>query len=349
MRNEISDRLSAAIAAKVCPGAVAGIVYRDGRREIVSAGRFTYEAESPRVTDDTAYDVASITKSIPTNTLALKLVEEGRLGLDDKLTKYLPDFHNNYSDKVLVRHLLTYALIPDFPTPGFVLEKATPAEIRENLLKVDLLFPPGEKVKYSNYPALLLTMALERITGQPLDVLAAEYFFDPLGMKASTFAPPDPSAIPPTEIDKWRGLVQGVVHDETSYVMSKDRPSGCAGLFSNAPDILTFLEMLLREGEYNGTRYFKPETVRQMHTNQVGDAGASMGLGWELNEPRFMGKHASPATFGKTGFTGTVCIVDIERGVAYTILSNRTYPKRGSADAINELRRDISDIVLASV
>jgi CubicO group peptidase (beta-lactamase class C family) len=315
----------------------------------VSAGRFTYEAESRVVRDETAYDVASITKSIPTNALAQKLVEEVRLGLDDKLTKYLPDFHNNYADQVLIRHLLTYALIPDFPTPGFVLEKATPAEIRENMLKVGLRFPPGEKVKYSNYPALLLTMALERVTGQPLDALAAQYFFDPLGMKSSTFAPPDASAIPPTEIDAWRGLVQGVVHDETSYVLSKERPSGCAGLFANAPDILTFLEMLLREGEYDGRRYFNPETVRQMHTNQVADAGASMGLGWELNEPRFMGAHATPATFGKTGFTGTVCVIDIERGVAFTLLSNRTYPKRGSADAINELRRDISDIVLTSV
>ncbi|HEX7651712.1 MAG TPA: serine hydrolase domain-containing protein [Candidatus Paceibacterota bacterium] len=349
MKNQIRQRLERAISDRVCPGAVAGVAYRDGRRETVSAGRFTYEAESPLVRDDTAYDVASITKSIPTNCLALKLVEEGRLGLDDHLTKYLPDFHNNYGDQVRIRHLLTYALIPNFPTPGFVLEKATPAEIRENMLAVDLLFPPGKKVKYSNYPALLLTMALERITGQPLDVLAAQYFFDPLGMDSSTFAPPDPSAIPPTEIDAWRGLVQGVVHDETSYVMSRERPSGCAGLFSNAPDILTFLEMLLREGELGGTRYFNPETVRQMHTNQVADAGASMGLGWELSEPRFMGAHASAATFGKTGFTGTSCVIDIARGAAFVLLSNRTYPKRGSADAINELRRDISDIVLASV
>ena len=136
---------------------------------------------------------------------------------------------------------------------------------------------------------------------------------------------------------------------ETSFVLSKERPSGCAGLFSNAPDLLTFLEMLLNEGTYRGIRYFTPETVREMHTNQLSLPDISMGLGWELNKQQFMGKYAKPNMFGKTGFTGTVCVVDPERGIAFVMPSNRTFPERTSADALNEARQEIfSDIVFAS-
>jgi CubicO group peptidase (beta-lactamase class C family) len=272
-------------------------------------------------------------------------MEEGKINLDDKLTKFLPDYKNNYSDQVLIRHLLTYSIVLHFPIPGFTIENATAEEIRKNLLTTDLKFPPGEVAQYTNSPALLLTMVIENITGSTLDVLADEYFLKPLGMKDSTFTPENPTAVPPTEITEWRGLVQGVVHDETSFVLGKERPSGCAGLFSNVADLLTFLEMLLNKGELHGKQYFSLETITQMHTNQLSQPDTFMGLGWELNEPRFMGKHANPQMFGKTGFTGTACVIDIEKGLAFVMLSNRTYPKRTSPDAINEVRRDISDIV----
>jgi CubicO group peptidase (beta-lactamase class C family) len=348
MEEQIRERLKRAIAEKVFPGAVVGVVRRGGERSLIAEGRFTYEEGSRAVTEDMLYDVASITKSIPTGCIALKLIEEGKLGLEDKLAKYLSEYKNNYTDETLIKHLLTYSVILDFPIPGFSVEKAMPEEIRHNLLTTNLKYPPGEKAQYTNSPALLLSLAIERITGSTVDKLGAEYFFDPLGMRNSTFFPTDKESIPPTEIDEWRGLVQGVVHDETSYVLAREHPVGCAGLFSNAPDILTFLEMLLNEGSLADTQYFKSETVRQMHTNQLSLPDISMGLGWELNEPRFMGASARPSTFGKTGFTGTLCIIDPEREVAFVILSNRTYPKRSSPNASNELRRDISDIVLGT-
>ena len=341
----IRQRLQRAIDEKVFPGACVGTIKHDGSRVIIPAGNFTYESQSPEVTAETQYDVASITKSIPTGSLALALVEEGKMNLDDKITKFLPEYKNNYSDQVLIRHLLTYSVVVDFADPNFSIQTATPEEVRHNLLTTDLKFPPGEIAQYTNAPALILTMVLEKITGTTLDELAKQYFFNPLQMNHSTFTPEDMLAVPPTEIDDWRGLVQGVVHDETSFVLGKERPSGCAGLFSNVPDLLTFLEMLLNEGELNGRRYFSKEMVQQMHTNQFQVPNACMGLGWELNEPRFMGKFTTSNTFGKTGFTGTVCVIHVEHGIAYVLLSNRTYPKRSSPEGINEVRRDISDIV----
>src|SRR5665213_4201016 len=104
MQDEIRERLERAIKEKVFPGAVVGVVTRDGSRALVPVGNFTYEDDSSRVQEDTVYDVASITKSIPTGCIALKLIEEGKLALDDNLVSYLPDYHNNYTDKVLIKH-----------------------------------------------------------------------------------------------------------------------------------------------------------------------------------------------------------------------------------------------------
>ena len=344
----IRERLERAVKEKVFPGACVGIVNAHGDRIIIPVGNFTYELDSPKVTNETAYDVASITKSIPTGCVAMALVEEGKMSLDDHITKFLPKYKNNFSDQVLIRHLLTYSVVVDFSDPNFSIEKAMPEEVRHNILTTDLKFPPGQIAQYTNSPALLLTMVIEKITGSTLDKVADEYFFKSLGMNHSTFYPADTASIPPTEITKWRGLIQGIVHDETSFVLGKERPGGCAGLFSNVPDLLTFLEMLLHNGELNGKRYFSQEMITQMHANQLSNSEGCMGLGWELSEPRFMGKFETPDMFGKTGFTGTVCVIDIDRGDAFVMLSNRTYPKRTSPDAINEVRRDISDIVFST-
>ena len=140
-------------------------------------------------------------------------------------------------------------------------------------------------------------------------------------------------------------------HDESAYVFAKEnRAIGHAGLSSTAPDLLNFLEMLLREGELHGRRFFSNQILQDMRTNQISELGSFTGLGWELNQPRFMGKYCTEHTFGKKGFTGASVVCDIERGVAFVLLSNRTYPKRPANDtAINAFRSDIADVMLESM
>lgn len=197
----------------------------------------------------------------------------------------------------------------------------------------------------------MLGLVIEKVTGETIDTLAQKLFFDPLEMHRSTFFPENfpIEEIVPTEIDNWRGLVRGVVHDESAYVCKRNgKIPGHAGLFSTAPDMLNFLEMLLHGGTMNGTKYFSEQTIEQMETNQISELTEVTGLGWELNQPRYMGSHAGEHTFGKTGFTGTLCVVDRAKGAAYVILSNRTFPKRSpDSTAINKFRADIGDIVLA--
>lgn len=346
MREEILRLAQQAIKDSVFPGGIVGFVLKDGTREIIPFGNFTYEEGSPLVREDSIYDVASITKAIPTSSLALKLIDEGRLKITDKLIDYIPEFRNNDREDVLIKHLLTYTL------DGYGLASlgdVSPEEMKEHILTHNFDRKPGTVFKYTNIPAYLLGLVVEKISGEKLDHLADATFFKPLGMERTSFHPQlfKREEIAPTEIDS-RGLVHGLVHDESAHLFKTkgDEVVGHAGLFSTAPDILTFLEMLLHEGELHGHRYFSPDIISLMSTNQIEELGDSTGLGWELNQPRFMGTFARPTAFGKTGFTGTLCVADVARGVAYVILTNRTYPKRSpDSTLINAFRSDIGTVI----
>lgn len=348
MKEAITTRVQQAIEEKVFPGCVVGVVKKNGERQILPFGNFTYDSGSLEVKEDTIYDTASITKSIPTASLALMLIDQGKLKISDKLIDYIPEFNNSDRETVLIKHLLTYTL------DGYglaSLKQKTADELFETLLTHDFEKRPGTVFKYTNIPAALLGLVIERITGSTLDKLADEHFFIPLAMKRTTFSPEKfpLEEIVPTETDDWRGLVHGIVHDESAYIAKKEgKIVGHAGIFSTAGDILNFLEMLLNGGTFKGREYLSKETVRLMWTNQIPELNDSMGLGWELNQPRFMGKNCGEHTFGKTGFTGTLCICDVEKGVAYVILSNRIYPKRPvDSSAINAVRADLGEIILA--
>lgn len=348
---EIHKRLEQAVAERVFPGCVVGTVNRADERTLLPYGHFTYDTDSSAVTGETVYDVASITKSVPLGLLALKLIEEGRLSLDDRVITYLPEIQTRGAGEARIRDLLTYTYaLKKNPDPTFTLERSTADSIRKYLFTAELAFDPGTRYQYSNAPANLLGFILERIADEKLYALAQRMLLEPLAMRLATFAPTLPSSIPPTEITSWRGEIQGVVHDEQAYVLQRGgQDSGAAGLFASASDLLNVAEMILGEGIFRTQRLFAPGSIALMRNNALADIGASSGIGWELNEARFMGNHCRPTTFGKTGFTGTSLVIDPERGVAFVILSNRTYPERTDTVGINALRRDISDIVLGTL
>lgn len=315
-------------------------------------GRFTYENGFPSVNENTIYDVASVTKVIPGSSILLKLINDGKLDANDKLADYVPGFANHEDKKgVLIKHLLTYTLDIDLPAMSSLKDK-TADDIAKYIIQAPLKSPPGAKHIYTNSTAFFTGLVAEKITGKKLDELADEYFFKPLEMDKTTFHPEkfDKSEIAPTEVDDWRGrTIQGEVHDESASVLMKNGPTAIAGLFSTVPDLLTFQEMILNEGTYEGKDYYSPAIVKQMHTNLIEDIGEYNGLGWDLNKPAYMGKYSHEQMMGKTGFTGCVVVIDPTRGVGFTLLSNRIWPKRPKDNsAINEVRRDIADIAFGS-
>ncbi len=139
-----------------------------------------------------------------------------------------------------------------------------------------------------------------------------------------------------------------IVHDESAYLCKQEgKIVGHAGLFSTVPDILLYLEMLLHGGEINGKRYLSEEMVGAIETNQTPELVTEVGLGFDLHQIGYMGESSTAKTFGKTSFTGTLIIVDREKGIAYAVLSNRTYPHRPpDAIASQKFRKEIGEILL---
>ncbi|MBD3316879.1 MAG: serine hydrolase [Chitinivibrionales bacterium] len=196
---------------------------------------------------------------------------------------------------------------------------------------------------------MLLGLMVERIYQKPLDVLAREQFFEPLNMKSTTFSPEVLSLerIAPTEDDPWRGgVVRGVVHDESAFILRSKIVPGSAGLFSTTPDLLTFWDALLRVDDGGARGLFSEETLARMGTNQVGHLGTMTGLGWELARRDYMGDTCSDRTIGKTGFTGCVVMCDLLKRIGVVILANHTWPhRRSDRREIGRVRRAVGNLV----
>ncbi len=330
MENASRERALRAIRERTFPECGVGAAHLVGGRFVVAAGCLTYELGAPLAAAETVYDFASMTKSIPVASLALMFVQEGKFRLSDKVLTHLPELQNDHG--ATVEDLLRYRV------HGVQLSKLnskTFEEIRAHALETGFEGPPGASV-YTNLPAFFLGMILERVGAASIAELGHRYFFEPLGMDSTTFFP-SASDCAPTELDE-RGLpaqtgeVRGLPHDESAYKFAiARRCAGHAGLFSTAPDLLKFLETSLQ-----GNVGFTKSLIKS----------ASQGLGWQT-EGAFLGKYAGKGSFGKTGFTGTSVCVDAGKGIAFVILSNRTYPKRPADNAaIDAFRCDIADIIL---
>jgi CubicO group peptidase (beta-lactamase class C family) len=342
---------NACIEHHLFPGCAIGIIAH-GERRIITAGRLTYDRLSPPVTEETVYDVASITKAIPTSCLALALCDDGVWSFTSRLIDFIPEFTGAFRESITIRHLLTHTLDFDFQLSAK--KHLPPDAIIGTILSASLRTPPGSRFAYANATSILLGLAVERASGMRLDEAAHYRFFAPLAMTRTSFFPETRSGafIAPTEEDSWRGrIICGEVHDESAWALRPSVVAGSAGLFSTAPDLLKFIEMLLVGGEINDRRFFARETVALMHTNALPPAlGASAALGWELNQPVFMGTTATPTTFGKTGFTGCAIVADPGRRTGMVFLTNHTFPKRrGDRNAINTVRSTLADMIFGKL
>lgn len=321
-QKQIQTFLQNAVQDKLFPGATASWIV-NGEEHHIATGQYTYETNSPHVTRYTQYDVASITKSIPTTCLAFALSEQKRLNLEALVKTYLPEYTGDYPELLTIRHLV------EFRAP-FSLKLSTlkdlPAEdLLDEILSAPMLAPPGGDPAYINTTSILLTLVIEAVTEESIDSLSQTLFFEPLGMESTTFSPSIKNTAP-TELDTWRkGKVQGEVHDESAWKLQEIMVPGSAGLFTTASDLLEFAKVLLNSGTYNNQQFFSAESINHM----------SQGLGWESGA-EWMGTVPSN-TFGKTGFTGCCIVINTQKQCAGVLLSNALWPQR-STDKQAELK-----------
>ena len=344
-----------AIADKAFPGATMAVGYR-GNVSVHAFGKLSYDAKSPATKIDTMYDLASLTKVVVTTTLVEKLVEgdfPSPLSLDAPIERYLPEWKSGpqqeWRHRVTVRNLMTHTS----GLPPFKEYWRTSKGKQDTLSRIfvePLEYEPGTKVVYSDLGIILMAEIIQRLTGKPLDELAHEYIFDPLGMKSTMYRPPKKlwPEIAPTEVDAQlrHRLVQGEVHDENAYAIGG--VSGHAGVFSTAPDLANFCQMLLNGGVYEDHRILKRTTLSEF-TQPQKLAQNTRTLGWVVpTEGSSSGHYFSAHSYGHTGFTGTTIWIDPDRQLFVVLLTNRVNPTREN-HKIAEVRPAVHDAVMKAL
>src|ERR1039457_1509351 len=340
--------INQAIVQGRMPGAVL-LVGHEGK--VVYRKAYGKRALVPRpeaMTLDTVFDCASLTKVLATTSSLMKLFEEGRFRLSDKITDYIPEFQGGQSE-ITLRELFTHfsGLQPDVPL-------ATPWSGYDTGIKLACTFkvggPPATRYVYSDINFILLGELVHRLSGKMLSDYARDEIFLPLGMRETMFQPP-PALLPriaPTErLSPNSAPLRGVVHDETTRYMGG--VAGHAGLSSTADDLARFCEMMLHKGEYDAARLFSPLTVVKFTTPQSPpDQPILRGLGWDIDSP-FSGNRGDLfpiGSYGHTGFTGTSIWIDPSTKSYVILLANSVHPFR--RPAITSLRGRVATIAAAA-
>jgi uncharacterized protein YbbC (DUF1343 family) len=350
---QLDAAIEEAIAMDQIPGAVCliGKLDAQGRPQILhfqAYGSRSLVPDREAMTLDTIFDAASLTKVIATTSSLMKLFEQGKVRLNDKVTDYLPGFQHGNS-AITVRHLLTHfsGLRPDLDLKP---EWSGYATGIEKALIDPPIAEPGERMIYSDINFILLGEIVHQVSGRPLDEFARDEVFTPLGMRQSTFNPPASwrPRIAPTEITNGAPL-RGVVHDPTTRFMGG--VAGHAGLFTTAEDIARFATAILNLGALpNGARWVSPLTVRKFTEPQTPPIQPTLrGLGWDIDSP-FSGNRGELyplGSFGHTGFTGTSLWVDPSTRSFVILLTNSVHPKL--RPAITPLRAKVATIAAASL
>lgn len=340
--------LQDAIEDSVFPGAQVCIL--DSNKLVASAcfGRQTYDPDSPPITPQTMFDMASVTKVTVTTSIAMRLFDQEILKLDIPVRSYLPQFSGGMKDSVTVRHLLTHSAGILWWDSLWQRAK-TRDEVLNYIYNLPLEYTPGDSMIYSDLGIIMMGEIIETITGKNLDELSRELFFEPLGMNNTLFNPPRDllQRIAPTEIggSMNRGLIHGDVHDENAFFLGG--VSAHAGLFSTAEDMSIFAQMLINGGIYHHKRYFSKKTVLNWTVRQNIPEGTVRALGWTTpsTEGSSAGDYFSTGSFGHTGFTGTSIWIDPNRRIAIILLTNRVHPTR-ERGGIYEVRRKFHNAVM---
>jgi len=349
------------------------IVYEEG------FGYLTYDSLIS-VTDRTIYDIASVTKVTATLLAVMKLNQEGRLHLDSGIAAYIPEYRGTNKANLTLRSLLShnaglrsyvpfwkkvigadrlesfyYASDEDAKNdkrsyglkPSPVMLDSLKNWIRSSPVRENEKIP---KYVYSDIGFMILHQVVEAITAQPIDQYLKEKFYDSLALRTTQFNPMvngvDRFEIAPTEYDYYfrDEQVWGEVHDRNAAVFGGI--AGHAGLFSNSRDLLVIMQMLLQGGKYDGNEYLKPWVIDYFNQNYY--ENNRRGLGWDKksDELNNTSTYASQASFGHTGFTGTMVWIDPEFDMTFVFLSNRIYPNANNYKLNREnVRTRIQDVV----
>lgn len=359
--NRIDSIAMHGIREKAYPGCEVMVV-KDGKVFYMkSFGSFTYDGKHP-VQNSDIYDLASVTKIAATTAAVMKLKDEGKINVDEKLGTYLPMLAGSNKNDIVIREMMAHqaglpAWIPFWTrttlkdgsldpkiyhktfsdtfavrvAPGIYMRK----DYRDTIYKWIRESPMGEhKYKYSDLGYYYLKQIIEGKTNMQLFEYVDQSFYRRLGLPTMGYLPRlrfPVERVAPTENDTEfrKQQIRADVHDQGAAMLGG--VGGHAGLFSDANDLAVMMQLYLNGGVYGGTRYIDSTTIKEFTTIQFPKNDNRRGIGFDKPEPDAKKDNpvcdcASMQSFGHTGFTGTMTWADPANGTVYVFLSNRVYP-----------------------
>ena len=345
-------------------------------------GYFT-NSKIQKVTKNSIYDVASLTKILATLPLIMKAEEEQKLYLSSTLAELLPEFENSNKDTITVREILSHvarlpAWIPFYIATQDSITKQNLSKyyqsksskkynikVAKNLYLLtsykDSIYKQIKEIdqreesgyKYSDLGYYLFKEFLEQTYQKPLNLLADSLFYKSLGMNRTSYLPLqkfNKKEITPSEKDTYfrNQTLQGYVHDMGAAM--QNGVGGHAGLFANANDVAKLMQLYLQDGFYGGKQYLQSETVAKFNQRYFENEEVRRGLGFDKPQLNPEVKNTcgcvSSKSFGHSGFTGTYTWSDPETEIIYVFLSNRTFPTMENTGLIKQdIRTKIQQII----
>ncbi len=289
------------------------------------------------------FDLASISKIMVTTMLALKLIEQGRLGLFDSLSL----FYENVYDKgdITIRHLMTHSsgmpphiMLEDFTTPECAVDY---------ILKQPLDYPTGSEVAYSCMGYIVLGDIIAKIMKKPLDVLAKEYVFEPLQMKTACYNPQGATAGNRFEPSFTADGFKLSVDDENARFLGG--VSGNAGVFGSLDDCIHYASMLSQGGRFQDKAFLTKPTFKNMIYDYTPSYSEHRGLGLILKDKALSaaGDLFSDGSYGHTGYTGTSIYVDKKTRLYVVFLTDAVHKCFHNKPSFLRFRRLLHNRILS--
>ncbi|MCH3924325.1 MAG: serine hydrolase [Bacteroidales bacterium] len=381
---QIDSIANEGVQNKIYPGCQV-LIAKDGNIVLNNSyGSLSYD-DKTKVYNNTIYDIASVSKVLSTTLCVMKLYEQGKISLDDNISKYLPYLKHNKKGKLTIKDLLSHNTILPATYPfwkkaldkgnmyafnkendndyvqvcdSLYIRKSFKEDIR-NMIAKDV---PCEKEKhyvYSDLNFFLLADMVEKVSGTTIDKYVEENFYNPMKLNHTYFNPLQKDKtlknnIAPTEDDNiFRKMqIRGYVHDPLCAVCGG--VCGNAGVFSNSEDVFKICQMLLNGGVYDNVRYLDSSTISTFNTRYFKDKNIRRALGFDKpfisSESSHCSKYCSQQSFGHSGFTGTLIWIDPENHTVFVFLSNRVCPNASPNKlASSNIRTKIQDLIYKSL
>ncbi|PMP71154.1 MAG: serine hydrolase [Mesoaciditoga sp.] len=339
--DEIFDE---AIKNGTFPGGV--LLVGDHEKVIFEKAYGTLSKDSKeRVSNDTIYDLASMTKVVATTPAIMKLIEDGNLRLYDPVSLFLDEFKTEEKREIRIFHLLTHTSgLPSY-SEGWKYAKGK--DLMKVINSTTLINPVGAKYLYSCLNFITLMEVVEKISGRRFDEFTKSEIFIPLGMVYTAFKPPKKWKMAPTSEREGR-ILCGDVDDELAYYLGG--VSGNAGLFSNVSDLYNYAKMYLNHGMHGDQKIFSKETIDAFTCEAFNDDQNRRALGWDMKGLACScGDLMTEYAFGHTGFTGTSIWIDPQIDITVILLTNRVnISRRENQEKIIRFRPLLHNYIVAN-